>query len=49
MTVGIAGDSEVDWEGSRMALASGSASVGSFVGWTLVEVLGRCAAGVDRK
>ena len=23
--------------------------MGSFVGWKLVEVLGRCAAGVDRK
>ena len=52
-TEGIAGDfvggSEVDWEGSRMVPASGLASVGSFVGWRLVGVLGRCAAGVDRK
>ena len=50
--VGIAGDfvgSEVDWEGSRMVLASDLASAGSFVGWTLVGVLERCAAGVDRK
>ena len=29
-----------------MVLASDSASVGSFVGWTLVEVF---AAGVDRR
>ena len=51
--VGIAGDfvggSQVDLEGSRMVPASDLASVGSFVGWTLVGVLGRCAAGVDRK
>ena len=49
VTVGIADDFEVDWESSRMARAFDSVSVGSFVGWTLVEVLGRCAAGVDRK
>ena len=30
MTVGIAGDFEVDWEGRGMALASDSASAGSF-------------------
>ena len=48
VTVGIAGDFEVDWASSRMALAFDSVSVGSFVGWTLVEVLGSCAAGVDR-
>lgn len=47
--VGIAGEFEADWEGSRMVPASDLASVGSFVGWTLVEVLGRCAVGVDRK
>ena len=49
MTVGIAGDSEADWKGSRMALAFDLASVGSFGGWTLVGVLGCCATGVDRK
>ena len=48
VTVGIAGGFEVDWEGSRMALASDSASAGSFGCWTLVEVLGCCAAGADR-
>lgn len=48
MTVDIAGDSEADWVGSRMAPASDLASVGSFVGWTLAEVLGRCAACADR-
>ena len=51
--VDIAGDfvggSEVDWEGSRMVPASDWASAGSSVSWTLVGVLGRCAAGVDRK
>ena len=47
MTLGIAGDFEVDWEGSRMALASDSANAGSFECWTLVEVLGCCAAGAD--
>ena len=47
MTVGIAGDFEADWEGSRMALASDSANAGSFECWTLVEVLGCCAAGAD--
>lgn len=49
MTVGIVGDSEVDWEGSMMVLASDWASVNSFVGRTLVGVPGRCAVGVDRK
>ena len=49
VTVGIAGDFEVDWESSRMAPAFDSVSVDSFGGWTLVEVLGSCAAGVDRK
>ena len=49
VTVDIAGDFEVDWEGSRMALASDSASAGSFGCWTLVEVLGCCYAGADRK
>ena len=48
VTVGIADGFEVDWEGSRMALASDSASAGSFGCWTLVEVLGCCAAGADR-
>ena len=48
MTVGIAGDFEVDWEGSRTALASDSASAGSFGCWMLVEVLGYCAVGADR-
>ena len=50
--VGIAdfvGGSEIDWEGSRRIPASDLASAGSFVGWTRVGVLGRCAAGVDRK
>ena len=51
--VSIAGNfvgcSEVDWEGSRMVPASDSANADSFVGWTRVGVLGRCAAGVDRK
>lgn len=32
-----------------MVPASDLASVGSFVGWTLVEVLGHCVAGVDHK
>lgn len=49
MTAGIAGDSEIDWEGSRMVPASDWVSVDSFVGWTLVGVPGRCAVGVDRK
>ena len=49
MTVGIVGDFEVDWEDSRMALASDLVSVGSFGCWTLVEVLGCCVAGADRK
>ncbi len=49
MTVGIADDFEIGWEGSRTAPASDLASVGSFVSWMLVEVLGRCAPGVDRK
>ena len=48
MRVGIAGDVEVDWEGSKMDLASDLASAGSFGCWTLVEVLGYCAAGADR-
>ena len=49
MAVDIAGDFEVDRGGSRMALASDSASAGSFGCWTLVEVLACCAAGADRK
>lgn len=49
MTVGIADDSEVGWEGSRMVLGSDWVSVGSFVGWMLVGVPGVGAAGVDRK
>ena len=48
VTVGIAGDFEVDWEGNRMALASDSASAGNFGCWTLVEVLVCYAAGADR-
>lgn len=47
--VDIAGDSEADWEGSRMVPASDLVTVGSSVGWMLVEVLGRCAVGVDRR
>lgn len=47
--VGIAGDSELDWESSRAFPGSGLASVGSFASWMLVELLGRCVAGVDRK
>lgn len=49
VTVGTAGNFEADWEDSTMVPGSDSASVGSFVGWKLVEVLGRCAAGVDHK
>ena len=48
VTVGIAGDFDFDWEGSRTAPASDLVSVGSFVGWRLVEVFGRCAARGDR-
>lgn len=47
--VGIAGDFEADWEDSRMVPASDLANVSSFVSWTLVEALGRCAAGADHK
>ena len=48
MTAGIAGDFDFDWKGSRTDPASDLVSVGSFVGWRLVEVLGCCAARDDR-
>ena len=48
VTIDIAGGSEFDWERSRTAPVSDLVSVGSFAGWRLVEVLGRCAVRGDR-
>ena len=48
VTVDIAGYSGFDWEDSRTAPVPGLVSVGSFVGWRLVEGPGRSAAHGDR-